>query len=50
MSHHQNDLLWAEAELRRSGGNLATAAILINNTRAFYTFGGTGPANSPTPP
>jgi hypothetical protein len=118
ISRHQNDLLWAEAELRRSGGNLTTAANLINNTRvdrgglsaataaegqasllqkliyeqeiellglgsvsyyqrrrvpnglltgtprempvpakelavknqAFYTFGGTGAANSPTPP
>jgi hypothetical protein len=118
MSRHQNDLLWAEAELRRSGGNLANAAALINKTRVdrgglsaatagegvaslvaklvyeqevellglgpvsyyqrrrvpngllagtprempvpakelgvkgdpFYTFGGTGAANSPTPP
>lgn len=33
ISRHQNDLLWAEAELRRSGGNLATAAGLINKTR-----------------
>jgi len=33
ISKHQNDLLWAEAELRRSGGNLATAASLINKTR-----------------
>lgn len=115
----QNDLVWAEAELRRTGGSAATAAALINNTRvtrgglspatagegtasllaklqyeneiellglgpssyyfrrkiatggllpgtprempvpakelavkneAFYTFGGSGPANSPTPP
>jgi len=33
ISKHQNDLLWAEAELRRSGGNLASAATLINKTR-----------------
>lgn len=33
ITRHQNDLLWAEAELRRSGGNLATAASLINKTR-----------------
>ena len=33
ITRHQNDLIWAEAELRRSGGNLATAANLINNTR-----------------
>jgi hypothetical protein len=118
ITRHQNDLVWAEAELRRSGGNLTTAANLINNTRVdrgglsaatagegqasllqkliyeqevellglgaapfyqrrrvtggllvgtprempvpakelavknqeFYTFGGTGIANSPTPP
>lgn len=113
-----NDLLWAEAELRRTGGSLTNAASLINGTRvtrgglpaaaaadgqavllqrleyeqevellglgpspfyqrrraasglltgtprempvparelgvtgaAFYTWGGTGAANSPTPP
>lgn len=118
ISRHQNDLVWAEAELRRAGGNFTSAANLINKTRvdrgglppataaegqtsllaklhyeqeiellglgaapfyqrrrvpngllpgtprempvpakelgvkgdAFYTFGGTGPANSPTPP
>lgn len=118
ISATQNDLVWAEAELRRTGGSLATAATLINKTRvgrgglapataadgqaglltkliyeqeiellglgaapyyqrrriaggllpgtprempvpakelgvkgeAFYTFGGTGLANSPTPP
>lgn len=33
MTRHQNDLLWAEGELRRSGGNLATAAALINKSR-----------------
>lgn len=33
ISRGQNDLLLAEAELRRSGGNLTTAANLINNTR-----------------
>ena len=33
ITRNQNDLLWAEAELRRSGGNLTTAANLINNTR-----------------
>lgn len=33
ISRQQNDLVWAEAELRRSGGNLTTAANLINSTR-----------------
>lgn len=33
ISATQNDLLWAEAELRRTGGSLATAATLINKTR-----------------
>lgn len=118
ISATENDLIWAEAELRRTGGSLSTAATLINKTRVgrgglpaatagegqanlltklqyeqdvellglgpvgyynrrrvtggllvgtprempvpakelgvkgetFYTFGGTGLANSPTPP
>ncbi len=118
ISRTTNDLLRAEAEIRRAGGDLAIAAQMINNTRvtrgglapatagegaaslttkliyeqeiellglgpspfyqrrrvpngllvgtprempvpakelgvlgqAFYTWGGTGPANSPTPP
>lgn len=44
ISRHQNDLLWAEAELRRSGGSLATAANLINNTRVDR--GGLSPATA----
>lgn len=44
ISRNQNDLLWAEAELRRSGGNLATAANLINKTRVDR--GGLSPATS----
>ena len=44
ISRHQNDLLWAEAELRRSGGNLATAAGLINKTRVDR--GGLSPATA----
>jgi hypothetical protein len=44
LTRHQNDLIWAEAELRRSGGNLATAANLINNTRVER--GGLSPASA----
>jgi hypothetical protein len=33
ISATENDLIWAEAELRRTGGSLATAATLINKTR-----------------
>jgi hypothetical protein len=44
ITRHQNDLVWAEAELRRSGGNLATAANLINNTRVDR--GGLTPATA----
>jgi hypothetical protein len=44
ISRHVNDLVWAEAELRRSGGSLATAANLINNTRVDR--GGLAPATA----
>lgn len=40
----QNDLLWAEALLRRTAPDLATAATLINNTRV--TRGGLPPATA----
>lgn len=39
-----NDLLWAEGELRRAGGNLAVAATRINNSRI-----GRGSAGCTTP-
>lgn len=32
-TRQMNDLLWAEGELRRAGGNLVTAALRINNSR-----------------
>ncbi|HVH69297.1 MAG TPA: hypothetical protein VM716_15620 [Gemmatimonadales bacterium] len=44
----ENDLLWAEALIRRpSSPDLATAATLINNTRV--TRGGLSPANASDP-
>jgi hypothetical protein len=43
MTMHENDLLWAEG-LIRSGGSLATAAELINNTRVDR--GGLAPASA----
>jgi starch-binding outer membrane protein, SusD/RagB family len=44
MSATQNDLIWAEAEIRRSGGSLALAADLINKTRVAR--GGLAPATA----
>lgn len=44
ISTNQNDLLWAEGELRRTGGSLAIAASLINNSRV--TRGGLTPATA----
>jgi hypothetical protein len=44
ITRHVNDLIWAEAELRRSGGSLATAANLINATRVDR--GGLSPATA----
>lgn len=43
MTRHENDLLWAEG-LIRSGGNLALAAELINNSRVDR--GGLSPATA----
>ena len=42
ITHHVNDIVWAEAEIRR--GNLARAADLINKTRV--TRGGLSPATA----
>jgi hypothetical protein len=44
----ENDLLWAEALIRGTLPNLATAATLINNTRV--TRGGLAPAAAGTAP
>lgn len=43
-TREMNDLLWAEGEIRRTGGNLVTAAQKINNSRI-----GRGSAGCATP-